>query len=74
MRIRQKILKELWQVLKLEEDVAPGSGVERNTQWTGATKTLLKGNASNAAVVSDMDAKRYDSPGLAQGIIFYSTI
>jgi hypothetical protein len=58
-RIRRKILQELWQVLKLEEDhVAPGSGVERNTRWTGVAKTLSKGNASNAAVVSDMDAKK----------------
>jgi hypothetical protein len=57
-RIRQKILRELSQVLKLEEDVAPGSGVERNTRWTGVAKTLSKGNASNAAVVSDIDAKK----------------
>ena len=26
--ICREILQELWQVLKLEEDVAPGSGVE----------------------------------------------
>ena len=59
-RIRRKILQELCQVLKLEEDVAPSSGVERNTRWTGVAKTLQasKGNASNAAVVSDMDEKK----------------
>jgi hypothetical protein len=57
-RIRRKILQELQQVLKLEEDVAPGSGVERNTRWTGVAKILSKGNASNAAVVSDIDAKK----------------
>ena len=57
-RIRRKILQELSQVLKLEEDVAPSSGVERNARWTGVAKTPSKGNASNAAVVSDIDAKK----------------
>ena len=36
--ICQKILQELWQVLKSEEDVAPGSGVEQNMQWMGVQK------------------------------------
>ena len=71
-RIRRKILQELSQVLRLEEDVAPSSGVERSTRWTGVAKTLSKGNASNAAVVSDIDAKKVRLT-LTQGITIILT-
>ena len=54
-QIRRNILRKLTQVLKLEEEVAPDSGVERSTRWTGTT---TGGNSANAALAFDMDAKR----------------